>query len=164
MNFNDLSNEEKQQLHVELTNNANSVGGTNFFLQMIEDIREEKPKALLNKTATFHYKKGKIEWQKSIFKDTLTCLYDGMRREEKTGDMLNGINPKEYKAAMNMMRALKPVNLVVTPKDGEYEGFNMEILDASEEKKTKISLMFKIVFFYNVTFAKEVLNYKAEEA
>ena len=160
MNFNDLSNEEKQQLHVELTNNADSVGGKNFFLQMIEDIREEKPKALLNKTATFHYKQGKIQWQKSIFKDTLTSLYDAMRREEKTGDMLNDINPKEYKAVMNMMRALKPVKVLVSPKPDECDGFSMEILDASEDKKTKISLMFKIVFFYNVTFAKTVLEYK----
>jgi len=161
MNFNDLSNEEKEQLHVELTNNANSVGGKNFFLKMIEDIREEKPKALLNKSATFHYAQGKITWKKSIFKDTLTCLYDAMRREEKAGDMLNGINPKEYKAAMNMMRALKPVKVEVLPKPEECEGFSMEILDASQEKKTKISLMFKIIFFYNVDFAKQLLDYKA---
>ncbi len=161
MNFNDLSNEKKQELHLELTANSIKVGGTNFFLQMIEDIRAEKPKALLNKTAIFHYKKGKISWQKSIFKDTLTALYDAMRREEKTGDMLNGINPKEYKNAMNMMRALKPVKLEVIPKDEELEGFTMEILDASEEKKTKISLMFKIVFFYDLDFAKQVLDYKA---
>jgi len=161
MNFNDLSTEVKEQLHAELTNNANSVGGKNFFLQMLEAIRDEKPKALLNKSATFHYGKGRIFWQKSIFKDTLNSLYDAMRREEKTGDMLNGINPKEYKAAMNMMRALKPVKLEVIPKPEECEGFKMEILDASEDKKTKISLMFKIIFFYSVDFAKQVLDYKA---
>ena len=163
MNFNDLSNEEKQQLHVELMSNANNVGGKNFFLQMIEDIRAEKPKALLAKSATFHFTKGKISWGKSIFKDTLTCLYDAMKREEKTGDMLNGINPKEYKATMNMMRALNPIKLEVIPKAEESEGFTMEVLDATKDKKTKISLMFKIVFFYNIDFAKQALEYKAEE-
>jgi len=161
MNFNDLSNEVKQQLHTELTSNAASVGGKNFFLQMLEDIRAEKPKALLSKTADFHYTKGKISWKKSIFKDTLTSLYDAMRREEKGGDMLNGINPKEYKNAMNMMRALKPVTIDVIPKPEECEGFSMEILDASQEKKTKISLIFKIIFFYNVDFAKQILDYEA---
>lgn len=161
MNFNDLNNEEKQQLHEELVSHAASVGGTNFFLQMIEDIKKEKPKPLSNKNAAFHYSKGKISWEKSIFKDTLTCLYDAMKREEKSGDMLNGINPKEYKATMNMMRALKPIKLTVLPKAEECNGFTMQILDATEPKKTKISLLFKIVFFYDVNFSKEVLSYEA---
>lgn len=160
MNFNDLNNEEKQQLHTELTSHANSVGGQNFFLQMIEDIKKEKPKPLLNKSAVLHYSQGKISWEKSIFKDTLTSLYDAMKREEKSGDMLDGINPKEYKVTMNMMRALKPIKLDVVPKIEGCEGFSMQILDATEPKKTKISLLFKIVFFYNVDFAKQVLNYE----
>lgn len=161
MNFNDLNNDEKQKLHYELTAHSESVGGINFLLQMIEDIKKEKPKALLSKTATFHYSKGKITWGKSIFKDTLACLYDAMKREAKSGDMLNGINPKEYKATMNMMRALKPINVTIVPKEEACEGFSVQILDATEPKKTKISLMFKIIFFYDIDFAKEVLNFKA---
>ena len=161
MNFNDLNNEEKQQLHDELVSHATSVGGANFFLQMIEDIKKEKPKALLSKSAVFHYSKGKISWEKSIFKDTLTCLYDAMKREEKSGDMLDGINPKEYKVTMIMMRALKPIKLTVVPKVEGCEGFSMQVLDATEPKKTKISLLFKIVFFYSVDFSKQVLNYEA---
>lgn len=159
MKFNDLSNEEKMKLHDALIKNANSVGGKNFFLQMCEDIRAQKTKVLLNKSAAYHYSKGKISWTKSIFKDTLTELYSAMKREEKTGDMLDGATPKEYKGTMNMMRALKPVQISVIPKDEENEGFVVSILDSSEVKKTKIDLMFKIIFFYNIDFAKEVLNY-----
>lgn len=163
MKFNDLLNEEKLKLHNELTALANSVGGINFFLQMCEEIRKEKPKALLNKSAVYHYGNGKISWEKSIFKDTLTELYSAMKREEKNGDMLDGASPKEYKSAMNMMRALKPVIITVIPKSEEHKGFTVNILDSSQEKKTKIDLLFKIIFFYNVDFAKEVLTYKAKE-
>jgi len=163
MTFTDLTNEKQEQLHKQLTQFSASVGGINSFLQMIEDIRSSKPKALLNKTAIFHFKGGKISWQKTIFKDTLTLLYNAMKKEEKDGDIINGLNPKEYKATMNMMRALKPVSIEVIPKDEEYEGFNFAMLDASEEKKTKIDLIFKIIFFFNISFAKEVLSYKIKE-
>lgn len=164
MNFNNLSNETKAKLHKELLENAMSVGGKNFFLQMIEDTRKEKPNPLLNKTAIFHYTSGKVSLSKSIYKDTLTTLFSAMRKEEKDGDMLDGLKPKEYKNFMNMMRTLKPVKVQVIPKDIENcTGFKFSILDSTVEKNTKITLMFKIIFFYNIEFAKKALNYEIKE-
>lgn len=163
MNFNDLNTEEKQQLHQELLTYAQNIGGLNPFLQMLEDIREEKPKPLLNKTATFHYSSGKILWGKSIFKETLETLYNAMRKEERDGDMIEGTSPKEYKNIMNMMRTLKPISVTVQPKDENCQSFKFMILDTTVEKKTKVSLLFKIIFFYNVDFAKQVLMYKTKE-
>lgn len=162
MKFNDLTNEQQEQLHISLMKNAVSVGGINPFLQMIEDIRASKPKALLNKTAIFHYKSGKMNWNKSIFKDTLALLYNAMIKEEKDGDIIAGLKPKEYKNTMNMMRTLKPVVVEVIPKDEACEGFSFHMLDSTEDKKTKIDLMFKIVFFFNIDFAKQVLNYEVK--
>ena len=162
MNFNDLSNEQQEQLHNQLMENANNLGGINQFLQMIEDIRASKPKALLNKTAIFHFKGGKITWGKTIFKDTLATLYSAMAKEERDGDIISGLPPKEYKTTMNMMRALKPVSVEVIAKDESYKGFTFLMLDSSEEKKTKVDLIFKIIFFFNIDFAKQVLNYKAK--
>ncbi len=165
MHFNDLTNEQKQKLHEELVANANSIGGKNFFLQMIENIKEEKPHPLLNVTATYHYPTGVLSWKKSIYKETLSSLFDAMRREEKDGDMLNGLKPKDYKNTMNMIRALKPVQITVkSKKEPELEGFSLYILDSSVPKKTKVSLMFKILFFYNVDFAKQVLNFDITSA
>ena len=61
---------------------------------------------------------------------------------------------------MNMMRALKPIEITVESKDKESgDGFSFLILDTSTEKKTKVSVMFKIIFFYNLDFAKRALNY-----
>ncbi len=160
MNFNDLPTQQKEQLHNTFIKNANSVGGVNAFLKMIEDIKTSKPKALLNKTAIFHYSSGRLLWEKSIFKDTLTILQSAMIKEEKSGDMIAGLDPKEYKSTMNMMRVLKPIKITIVPKDEACEGFEFMILDTTQEKKTKVTLDFKIIFFYNIDFAKSILNYK----
>ena len=162
MKFNDLNLETKKQLNTQLTQYANNIGGMNFFLQMIEDIRDEKPSSLLNKTAVYHYKNGRISWGKSIYKDTLTLLFSAIRKEEKDGDMLNDLSPKAYKETMNMMRALKPVTITIASNDESAQNsFTFNILDSSESKKTKIDLMFKIIYFYNIEFAKDALNFKA---
>ncbi len=160
MNFNQLEQEQKEQLHKEVSQYAQSIGGMNFFLQMIEDIKQISPHPLLNATASCHFSKGTISWGKTIYKDTLTALINAIKYEERTGDLLEGISPKEYKTTMNMMKALSPVTMVIKPKNNEeFEGFSFPILDTTQPKKTRVSLMFKIIFFYNVDFAKKVLSY-----
>lgn len=163
MIYKNLTDEQKEQIAKEINNYAVAVGGINSLLTMIEDIRGARPNALLNKTAIFHYGKGTLNWGKSIFKDTLTTLFDAMRKEEKDGDMINGLKPKEYKTTMNMMKILKPITITVNPKDEDCGGFSFTILDVSEPKKTKTSLIFKILFFYNIEFAKEALNYEIKD-
>ena len=164
MNFNELDSKTKNQLHTEEKRLAMSIGGTNVFLQMIEDIKKEKPHALLNKSCVFHFAKAKLNWNKQIFKESLEQLFTAMRKEERDGDMLNGLNPKDYKDTMNMMRTLKPILIKVTPKKKEeLLGFTFPILDTSVEKKTKVSMIYKIIFFYHVDFARDILTYKNEE-
>jgi hypothetical protein len=162
MHFSDLTQTQKQDLHVQLTTFATALGGTNKFLSVLEEIREEKPKALLNKTAIYHTKVAKFTWGKSIFKDTLTLLYNGIRNEEKNGNIFSELSPSEYKKNMNMIRAIKPVKVTAISKENQEE-LSFLILDTSEEKDTKFTLLFKIFFFYNIDFAKEILNYKEEK-
>lgn len=40
------------------------------------------------------------------------------------------------------------------------KGFELTIIDATNSDAIKISLLFKVVFFYNISFVKEILNYK----
>ncbi len=161
MDFNKLDDATKQKLHEEIIAYANAIGGKNFFLKMMEEIRAESPNPLLTQSGTFHTSKSKVTLSKSIFKDTFTVLFDAMRREEKSGDMLNGIAPKDYKASMNMMRTLRPVHIdFVSKNEEDGEGFNIAILDSSEEKNTKINWIFKIIFFYHLDEAKKALNFK----
>jgi hypothetical protein len=161
MNFIDLTTETKEQLFKDLLPDIMSMGGKNFFLQMIEDIKKEKENPLLSKNATYRYTKGSIKWRKSIYEETLTALLNAMFKEDKDGDILEGLKPKGYKATMNMMRTLKPVSFKVIPKDIEgAEGFSFSILDTTQMKKTKFSWMFKIIFFYDIKFAKDLLSYR----
>lgn len=162
MNFKKLDLETKKELHTELSKYANSLGGVNFFLQLIEDIKNEKNPPLLNKTSIYHYSKGKITWSKSIYKDTLTLLNDTIRLESKDKDFMNSLKPKAKKNVINMMKALKPVEIKIQPKELTLgDGFNLSIIDSSNEDSIKISILYKIIFFYNIDFAKQALTYKA---
>lgn len=159
MDFNKLDKNTKQELHSLFTEYSEIVGGQNSFLKMIEEIRDIKPSPLLNKSGAFHTSKIKVSLSKSIYKETFSTLFDAIRREEKTSDMLDGIEPKKYKEAMNMMKTLKSVIINFEVKNEEGKSFSFPILDTSEEKKTKVTFFFKAIFFYNLNEAKKVLNY-----
>lgn len=159
MDFKKLDTNTKDKLANEFKNYSDILGGKNFFLTMLEEIREIKPNPLLNKTATFHTKKAKISLNKSLYKETLTTLFAAIRREEKVGDMLDGIDPKEYKVVMNMIKALKPTIITFESKD-TGKSFSFPILDTSEEKKTKVTFAFKAIFFYHLDEAKKTLAYE----
>jgi hypothetical protein len=160
MDYNKLDLETKEKLHEQFSQYSKIIGGDNFFLKMVEEIREQKPNPILNQTGTFHTSKAKIILNKSIYKDTLTLLFDAIRREEKSGDILNGLKPKEYKATMNMIRTLKPVTITFESKGEDNNSFTFNILDTSEEKKTKVTFAFKAIFFYHLDELKKVLFFK----
>lgn len=161
MKFTDLNTKQRNDLHLQFSAYAQKLGGVNALLQLIEYVKDGKPNPLLNKEAKATFKEGKLSWGKSIYKETYDLLFKAMQKEERDGDMINGLNPKEYKSCMNMMRALQPIEIRISSNDEEAKGFSFQILDSSEAKKTKVSLTFKIIFFYDIDFAKEVLTYKA---
>lgn len=161
MDFNKLDNNLKEEIHFEISAFANTMGGKNFFLKMIEEIRSETPNPLLNKSGMFHTSKSKITLSKSMYKDTFQILFAAIRREDKGGDMLNGIAPKEYKATMNMMKALAKVVITVESKEETGGTYDFSILDTSEEKKTKVTFIFKALFFYHLDEAKKALAFKS---
>jgi hypothetical protein len=160
MNFNNLDEHKKKALVAKINEYAVNMGGINPFLQMLESLRNAKPNGLLNKTATCHFGTGTVSWGKSIYRDTFTILFNSIKKEEQDGDMLNGLNPKDYKNTMNMMRTLKPLELTVNIKDNADASFSFNILDSSEAKNTKIDFMFKVIFFYSIDTVKKILAYK----
>ncbi len=155
MKFKDLDKVTKQKLHEELTEYAQNIGGKNAFLTMIEDIRNIK-NPLLKKTKSLHYDSGKIYWNKAIFQDKNDLLFQTMKKIETEGSMTKGLNDYKIKKVTNMLKTLKPVMFEVVPNNQELEGFDFYIITENNE----IDMIFKIIFFYNIGFAKEVLNYK----
>ena len=53
MNYDNLTNEQQEEISNQIKEDVKSVGGTNFYLALIENIRDTKPNELLNKTAKF---------------------------------------------------------------------------------------------------------------
>lgn len=155
MNFKDLQKEQKEHLHNSLMILVEKLDGKNFFLNFIEELRKEPTSPLLNKYTKHSFIKANIEWNKVIYEDTLKHLFNSIKREEANGDIIDGINPKEYKATMNMMKTLKPLSITIC------DTLTFPILDTTEPKKTKVSLLFKTIFFYNISFAKDALSYES---
>jgi hypothetical protein len=156
MSFNKLSQEQKEVVSQEVLDIAMSMGGKNRFLGLIEAIKEEEEHPLLNKNKTFHYLGGKIAWNKTIFKDTFERLTKLIRKEEREGSLTEGLNPRETKNLLNTLKTLKPIEITITPKEGEP--FSTKIVENSNEDKSSVSMLFKILFFYNINFVKKILN------
>ncbi len=156
MNFKDLQKEQKEKLHDSLMKLVEKLGSKNSFLSFIEELRQKTTNPLLNKYTKHSFDKATLEWNKVIYEDTLKHLFDSIKREEANGDIISGINPKEYKNTMNMMKTLKPVNITIC------DTLTFPLLDTSKPKETKVSILFKIIFFYNISFAKDVLAYEKE--
>jgi hypothetical protein len=157
MNFTDLSEKNRKQLHEEILSHAENLGGKNVFLQMIEDIRANGTNLLLEKSTAFRFNGGNISWTKSIYKDTLALLFEAVKAD---GDMFDGLKPKKQKSTLNMLKTLKPVIIRVKPKNmKDGEGFTLSIVETDIKDNATISLMFKIIFFYPIDFAKKALAY-----
>ena len=141
----------------EILNYANLTSDIECFTQMLRDVKDSKPMILLNKSMKFNNKDFTISWNKPIQNDTLRILGNAIRKEDKTGDMLDGMNPDDYRNTMSMMKAFKPMEISVLHKKSNKE-YVFNILDTSEDKKTKITLMYKILFFYSYSYLNKVIK------
>lgn len=159
MNFIDLSQTEKETLHKAIVSHANALGGKNFLLQLIEDIKASQESPLTSKDKHFSFSKGFVKWDKVIYKETFDLLLTAIMTEEREGDMLKGFSDRDQKRILNMLKTLHPIRLSIKPKNiKDGEGFSIPIID---KEKSKICLMYKILFFHNIQFAKQALSYKS---
>lgn len=161
MNFHKLDTQIKQKLHKDLLSNAMSIGGKNIFLQMIEDLRKIEEEPLINKTRVISYAKGKIKWDKTIYKETYELLLEVINKED---NLLDGLTHKKQKNVINMLKTLNPLTFIVKPKNqNDGVGFTFKIIDSSDKGNSKIDMMFKIIFLYKIEFAKQVLKYEIKD-
>jgi hypothetical protein len=66
--YNSLDDETKEQLRKQINDCAQSLGGKNYFLQLLEAVREERHHPLMAKDTSFRFKHGKIQWKKLFLK------------------------------------------------------------------------------------------------
>ena len=161
--FNTLSDIEKKLQHEKLLQCANNFGGKNFFLQLLEAIRETKPHPLVAGNSEFNIELGSIKWNKVIFNDKLQLLLKARTNESKQDNFLPDSKGKNYKKILNVVRTLKPIVFHVKPAQKEDgPGFFFQPFDVIEEKTTKLNPVFDALFFCSVDTVKKILNYEAK--
>lgn len=159
--FNALDDAAKQAYHDRLTAAAESFGGTNFFLQLLEAIRKSKPHPLIDKGCAFRFPLGSVTWEKVIFKDKLTLLTETRVGESKRGNFLLDKADKRYKKVLNLVRTLAPITFTVTPKNStDGTGFTLRTFERIDDATTRLDPLFDALFFCSVDTVKKVLNYK----
>lgn len=162
--FNTLSPQEKQTHHEKLLACANSFGGKNFFLLLLESIREAKSHPLTSAQSIFHIDIGSVSWNKAIFPATLSMLIKARVNEGEQDNLLPDVGAKNYKKILNITRTLRPIVFTVKPSNPkEGSGFFFQAFDIIDDKKTKLNPVFDAVFFSSVESVKKILNYKAKD-
>ena len=159
--FNSLTDSEKLLYRDKLLACAENFGGRNFFLQLLEAIRETKPHPLTAANTQFTIGLGSIKWNKVIFNDKLQLLLKARVNESAQKNFLPAPEAKEYKKVLNVVRTLKPIVFHVTPalkEDGP--GFFFQPFDIIDENKTTLNPIFDAIFFCSVETVKKILNYE----
>jgi hypothetical protein len=158
--FKNLTDEEKEHFHQLLTNCANNFGGQNFFLQLLEEIRERNTHPLCSKHQDFLSNFGTVKWGKTIFNDKIQLIIETRNSKDKKENFLPEQDNKSYKRILNLIKTLSPITFSVRPNLRENgEGFDFPAFDR-DKNITKLNPIFDTLFFCNIETVKKILNYK----
>ncbi len=159
--YQSLTNEQKQYYHTLLLQAAEKFGGKNFFLHLLEAVRETIPHPLIAANRTFSMELGEIKWNKTVFKDKLQLLQKVRTQESKRGNLLPDETDKNYKKVLNLVRTLKPIVFHVKPTHKEQgPGFFFQPFEVIDEKTTRLNPLFDALFFCSIGTVKKLLNYE----
>ncbi len=164
-NFNKQSEDTKELIHLFMKKAAESVGGINFLLALIEAMKTKKPNALMYKECQIASNNTIIKWNKVVFRDKVEILEEILQVHRSSEDpdfnILNNENVKKRKKILNMVRTLAPLEFVVTPqnpKDGG--GFSFKVFDTIEDENVTLNPIFIALFFCSTEFIKKALKYE----
>ncbi len=137
---------------------VNAMGGKNYFLQLLEAIRQTRPHPLMAKRPVFSFSKGTVKWNKVIYKDKVQLLLKMINDNRVDGNLIPTKGEKGYKAKMNLLRTLGPMEFEVRPKNNkDGDGFKIHAFDTVSPKTTKLNYLFNAVFFLPIHFVKKSL-------
>ncbi len=164
-NFNKQTEQTKAFLHVLMQKNAQAIGGTNFLLGLSEALRAIKPHPLTTNKCEISSENAKIRWNKTIFKDKLELLemilLEHKSSEDPHFNILSCESEKKKKRVLNMVRALAPIEFVVTPNNPENgSGFSFKVFETIEDDSATLNPVFVSLFFCSANFTKQTLKYK----
>ncbi|MEA3498363.1 MAG: hypothetical protein U9R16_04805 [Campylobacterota bacterium] len=157
MKFNNLSNEEKLKIQKIVFNCMETIGGRNYFLGMIESVKEAKQHPLLNKTSKCHFQNGTIQWGKEIYKDKVVTLKNMLIASDKD-NILDCDDAKMKKNIINVVKTLGKIEFTIKTK--ETEGFVFKPFNTIDENTVELDPLFQIIFFDSLNNTKRILDYK----
>jgi len=163
-NFNKQSSETKALMHLLLVKCADSVGGANFLLSLLEAMKEKKPNALMYSGCKIDSKEVSIKWNKIVFKDKLDVLEELVRSHDSSEGMdfniLENDSQKKKKKILNMVKTLAPIEFKVTPSDIENgQGFSFKIFESITDSTATVNPIFIAMFFCSTEYMRQSLKY-----
>ncbi len=163
-NFNNQTQETKESLHLFMSKAAQSIGGVNYLLALIEAMRTKKPSPLMQKNCQIASNNTIIKWNKVVFKDKIDLIQKILiahrEAQEKNFNILNETNTKEKKSIINMARTLAPLQFVITPQNqNDGEGFSFSVFDTLENETIIFNPIFIAMFFCSSEFSKKAIKY-----
>ena len=111
--YNSLDDETKEHLRKQINDCAQSLGGKNYFLQLLEAIRAEHHHPLMAKDLSFRFNHGIVKWKKVIFKDKVQLLIKLLKNSEINENLMPKKGDKNYKTIMNLLRTLGPMKFKI---------------------------------------------------
>jgi len=163
-NFNKQSEDTKALIHLFMSKASQNVGGTNFLLALIEAMKSKKPHPLMLKECQVASNNSIIKWNKTVFKDKVDLISEilALHRssEEPDFNILNVENAKKRKNIINMVRALTPIEFIVTPQNpNDGSGFDFKVFDTLKDDEVTFNPIFIAMFFCSTEFTKKALKY-----
>ena len=157
MKFNNLEHEEKLEIQKLVFDCMEKIGGRNYFLGMIESVKEAKQHPLLNKTSKCHFENGTIQWGKEIYKDKVITLKNMLIENDKD-NILDCSDEKMKKNINNVVKTLGKLEFTIKTK--ETEGFTFKPFNTISADNVELDPLFQIIFFDSLNNTKRILTYK----
>jgi hypothetical protein len=161
-NINSLDKEQKLRLSALLNEKISQIGGKNFFLNMVETVRETSPHPLVSNTCRFDYEGGRVAWNKVLFQDKIELMWQKSREIGFREDFLHNASPKEHKNLLNLIRTLSPVEFIFRPGSSEAgSGFVLKAFVRDETTgATYLDPVFDAIFFAPKKQIKELIEFE----
>ena len=157
IDYNSLDDVTKEDLRKQINDCDQSLGGKNYFLQLLEAVRAEHHHHLMAKDLSFRFKHGIVKWKKVIFKDKVQLLTKLLKNSEINGNLMPKKGDKNYKTIMNLLRTLGPMKFKIKPKNrNDGDGYILHPIDIIDENTSQINFMFEVIFFLPLYIVKKI--------
>ena len=156
-NYTLLDDSTKKYYKKQITNCAQSLGGKNYFLQLLEVIRATHPHPLMAKDYLFRFTHGTVKWKKVIFKEKVLLLIELFSNKTSDENLMPKKGEKRYKTIMNLLRTVGPMELEIRPKNSKNgDGFILHAFDMIDENTLRLNFLFEVIFFLPLNIVKQV--------